>query len=222
MSYIRKSQNPQFKSNKKFVFGKKKCADSDDEEAEQRCQQLTESLISVTGNRIMFHCDITARSSFLLINAFKQAIRNINMLDIDNPTSTPIILHINTDGGEVYKVLSIISYIRSLPYEVHTICEGCVASAGVLLSMAGTKRFIYENAYMLVHEIRSGVWGKYSECIDDMYNNKKIMKDIKKYFKKKSNQYFVEEVMEKILKRDILLNSKKCLKYGLVDEIITF
>ena len=207
------------KNKKKIYFGK--MVDSDDE-TDNGSFTNNENLISVTGNTIIFHSDITAKSSFMLINAFNQAIKNIQLLYPTNPTSIPINLHINTDGGEVYKVLSIISHIKKLPYKVHTICEGCVASAGVLLSMAGNKRSIDENAYMLVHEIRSGMWGKYSECIDDMYNNKKIMKDIKRYFKKESGGKFPEEIMEKILKRDILLNPKKCLKYGLVDKINSF
>tara|TARA_Y100000389_G_scaffold31538_2_gene26713 strand:- start:2441 stop:3085 length:645 start_codon:yes stop_codon:yes gene_type:complete len=212
---------PKFKKNK-FYFGKKqKRMDDDDDDNDPNQMSYTESLISVNGNNIHFHCDITANTCFKLINSFNLAIKNIQAMDSINPTQYPIYLHINTDGGEVYKVLAVISHIKKLPYKVITICEGCVASAGVLLSLAGHERWIYDNAYMLVHEIRSGMWGKYSECIDDMYNNKKIMKDIKKYFKKETNDKFPEEIMEKILKRDILLNPKKCLKYGLVDKVIS-
>ena len=211
-----------FKKNIKVINWKKPKNEDDSDGDNDNDNHLTDSLISVNGNTVMFHSDITAKTSFLLINAMKEAIRNINELNRTDPTSVPIKLHINTNGGEVYKVLAIISFIKSIPYEVHTICEGCVASAGVLLSIAGDKRYMYENAYMLVHEIRSGMWGKYSECIDDMYNNKRIMKDIKKYFKKQSNDLFKEEQMESILKRDIILKAKKCLKYGLIDEIIYF
>ena len=211
----------QFKKSFKPYFGINK-PKSQEEEEESEEQRLNEHLISVNGNTIMFHSDITSKSSFMLINAFNIAINNIQKLNPNDPTSIPINLHINTDGGEIYKVLGIIAHMAKLPYKINTICEGCVASAGVLLSMAGNERSIDENAYMLVHEIRSGMWGKYSECIDDMYNNKKIMKDIKKYFKKQSNNKFPEEIMEKILKRDILLDPKKCLKYGLVDKINTF
>lgn len=217
-------KRPQFKKSK-ILFGKNKIINSENDIAEEEDNQeeLIQNMgsnILINGTHLYFHGDITGPSCLRLISSINKIVSYTMLIDPINPYSIPIYLHINTDGGEVYKVLGVISHIKTLKNKIITICEGCVASAGVLLSLSGSERWIYSNAYMLVHEIRSGVWGKYSECIDDMYNNKKIMKDIKKYFNKETHNKFPEDIMEKILKRDILLKPKKCLKYGLVDKII--
>ena len=62
----------------------------------------------------------------------------------------PIKLYITSEGGLVYQVFSLIDTIQNLRVPVHTICKGFVASAGTLLSLAGKKRFITENSYMLI------------------------------------------------------------------------
>ena len=75
-----------------------------------------------------------------------------------------IYIHICSDGGEIFSALSVIDTILSSKIDIVTVCEGCVASAGVLISLAGKERFIRKHAYMMIHEIRSGCMGKYSEC----------------------------------------------------------
>jgi ATP-dependent protease ClpP protease subunit len=48
--------------------------------------------------------------------------------------------------------------------------EGYVASAGTLIAIVGTKRFMQPNAYMHIHELTCGVWDKMS-YITDTFNN---------------------------------------------------
>ena len=64
------------------------------------------------------------------------------------------------------------------------------------------------------------VGGTYSNCKDDMENNNKLMKHINKIIIKKSQGKFPEHKLNKIMKRDLLLSAKMCLKYGLIDEIV--
>ena len=72
----------------------------------------------------------------------------------------------------MYAALSVVENIRRCKYKIITICEGLVASAGVLISMATNERHIGKHSYMLIHEIRSTAWGKFTELKDDMKNNK--------------------------------------------------
>ena len=51
-------------------------------------------------------------------------------------------------------------------------------------SLAGKKRFITENSYMLIHEIRSGTWGKFSHMCESVENSKQLMEHIKSYYVK--------------------------------------
>ena len=76
------------------------------------------------------------------------------------------------------------------------------------------------NSYMLIHEIRSSYWGRYSECQDDLENQDLLMKDLKDYIVKKTNGKLKGTSLDNVLKRDLLWDSTKCISMNLVDEII--
>lgn len=133
-------------------------------------------------------------------------------------TAQPIKLHITTYGGTVYDVFSVIDTIKNMKVDVHTICKGIVASAGTLLSLAGKKRYITENSYMLIHEVRSGMWGKYSDIKEEYENVTELMEHLKKYYIK--NTKITEEEIVEQLRKDTMWNAQKCLEKGLVDEIL--
>ena len=130
----------------------------------------------------------------------------------------PIKLYITSGGGSVYNVLSAIDTIKNMRIQVNTYVKGFAASAATLLSLSGKKRFITENSYMLIHEIRSATWGKFSEIKDD-FNNMTVLNDhIKNYYIK--NTKLTKEELDEQLKQDVIWNPEKCLEKGLVDEII--
>jgi ATP-dependent protease ClpP protease subunit len=52
----------------------------------------------------------------------------------------------------------------------------------------------------------------------DMKTNKKLMKHFRKVYSKYTD--IPEDVLEKILSKDVILTSEKCLQYGIVTEII--
>jgi ATP-dependent Clp protease protease subunit len=130
----------------------------------------------------------------------------------------PIKLYITSHGGLVYQVFSVIDTIKTMKIPVHTYVKGFAASAATLLSLAGKKRFITENSYMLIHELRAGSWGKFSQLKDD-FNNHTVLNDhIKNYYIK--NTKLTKEELDEQLKSDNIWNPDKCVEKGLVDEII--
>ena len=130
----------------------------------------------------------------------------------------PIRLHITSGGGSVIAAYSIIDCMGELKVPVHTIVDGFAASAATLISVHGTKRFIKKNASMLIHQVRSGMWGKMAELEDDYKNIKKIHERIKDIYEEKTKLKRNELV--KILKHDLDWDAEECLERGLVDEII--
>lgn len=136
--------------------------------------------------------------------------------NIDPP---PIKLHLTTNGGLVHAALSAIDCINEMDgVEVHTIVDGYVASAGTLISVCGDKRFIKRNAVMLIHELRSEMWGKMSDMEDEMKNLKKMSEAIRDIYLQ--NTKLKRADLSRILKKDINWESHECLEKGLVDEII--
>ena len=132
----------------------------------------------------------------------------------------PINLYITSNGGVVYQVFGAIDTIRGMKVPVHTICKGFVASAGTLLSLAGKKRYITESSYMLIHELRAGLWGKFTHLSESLDNSKQLMEHIKNWYLSRTKM--TEEELEEQLKKDVSWNAQMCLEKGLVDEIIKY
>lgn len=129
----------------------------------------------------------------------------------------PIVLHITTHGGLVHAAFSVVDTIRSLRVPVHTVVSGYVASAGTLISLAGKRRFITPNSFMMIHEIRSGFWGRYSDVRVEHENLTKLMEHITRYYVDKTR--ITRERLADMLRTDTDLNATECLELGLVDVI---
>ena len=138
-----------------------------------------------------------------------------NNLDIDPPI---LRLMINSGGGSVTSGISSMDTILRCKVPVHTYVDGFCASAATFLSVVGKKRYMSRNSYMLIHQLSSNFWGKYSEFEDEKQNLDLMMETIKNVYKE-----YTKVPMKKIneiLKHDLLWDASTCLKYGLIDEIV--
>ena len=71
---------------------------------------------------------------------------------------------------------------------------------------------------MLIHQLSSGMWGKYEELKDDMKKSEILMKRIREIYEERTK--IPAKKLNEILKHDLWWDAETCLKYGLVDEII--
>ena len=130
----------------------------------------------------------------------------------------PIKLHINSGGGSVFEGISAQDNILNCRVPVHTVIDGVVASAATFLSLAGTKRSMYRNAWFMIHQIRGGNWGTYTQLNDQKINFDQFMDQLKALYKERSN--VPVDKLDEILEHDIFWDAETCLEYGLIDEII--
>jgi ATP-dependent Clp endopeptidase proteolytic subunit ClpP len=143
----------------------------------------------------------------------KSKLRNVNI----SSEPKPIVLILTTHGGLVHAAFSVVDTIQSLRVPVNTVVCGYVASAGTLISLAGTKRFITPNSFMMIHEIRSGFWGRYSDTRVEYENITKLMEHVTKYYMEKTK--ITKEKLSEMLRADNDLNATECLELGLVHKI---
>jgi|TARA_B100001094_G_scaffold325429_1_gene379739 ATP-dependent protease ClpP protease subunit len=177
------------------------------------------NIVDFSHNRIYFYSGVT-RPKILKLNKgiFNM---NISMLSKTGPLEyapPPIKLHINSYGGSVFAGLSAVDYIKNSKVPVHTVIDGCAASAATLMSCVGERRFMHKNACMLVHQLSGLMWGKFQEMQDDMKNSEMLMKKIKDIYREHTK--IPKREMDNLLKHDIWWEAEKCLEYGLVDELI--
>jgi ATP-dependent Clp protease protease subunit len=181
-------------------------------------QKSPNTYITTTFNHIYFNNDISPDTVFELNKELRNVDNTISIsvatMKIERP---PIYLHLTTDGGVIYSALSVIDCMNSLISPVYTVIDGFVASAGTLISVNGKKRYMCENAYMLIHELRGGFWGKMTEIDEEYINTKRIMKHIIKIYDERTK--IKKKELEGILKKDIIWDIDECINKGLVDEI---
>lgn len=174
--------------------------------------------IRVVDNKIYFYADIDS-FSILELN------RTLQEMDIKLQNTKAMLgcevvceLHICSSGGEIMPAFGAVDAIRNMKSPVHTYIDGGAASAATLLSCVGDKRFIGKHATMLIHQLSSGIYGKFAEIEDEYKNLEDCMKVIKRFYKTYTK--IPMKRLDVILKHDLWLQPDECLQYGMVDEII--
>ena len=217
----------------KSKTNKKRKREDDDEETEEisfldllgglkgNGGHSKDNIVKANGNHIYLYSEIDRKSAYD-VNNYIRTLSN-EILAIHNTMtmteeSTPIYLHINSYGGSIFDALSIIDTIQNCKVPVYSIIEGCAASAATLISVCCTKRFMTKYSYMLIHELRSGIWGKYSEIEEEYENLTSIMETLIEIYKNNTS-IKSEKQLKNLLKKDSWWNSGICLKKGLVDEL---
>ena len=172
-------------------------------------------------NLIYFYSSVTTRENFKLNKEISYLDRQMQMISMKLGLQVPIPIHlrISSYGGSVFAAFSTIDYMNQSKTPIYTYIDGCAACAGTIMSVCGDQRFIGENSYMLVHQLSSQHWGKFQELQDDMKNSESLMKRIKEIYEAKTK--IPKTKMDEILKHDLWWDAKTCMKYGLVDEILT-
>ena len=179
-----------------------------------------DNVVETKNNSVYFQSEVT-RPKILLLNKNlhelgKYLVNQANLLGSTLPAD--IHLHINSFGGSVFAGLSATDYVKSSPVPIRTVVEGCAASAATLFSVVAHHRVIRRNSFMLIHQLSSGMWGKYEEMKDAMENNDLFMRIIKDIYEEHTK--LPKRKINEILKRDLWFDAETCLEYGLVDEII--
>ncbi len=193
---------------------------SDEDAGPKASEKKEPAFLEVVENRIYFYSEIDRDKVLVLTRTLKNLNNELLVREktMELKLAHSIFLHINSNGGNLFSGLACMDSILQSDIPVTTIVDGACASAATLLSIVGKKRFINAHAYMLIHQLSSFMWGKYAEFKDEMENLDKLMKVIKDVYGKYTK--VPTSKLEEILTHDLWFDAKKCLEYGLVDEIL--
>jgi ATP-dependent protease ClpP protease subunit len=196
--------------------------DDDDEDTELNMpniiinKQISNSIYSNI-NHIYFNSDIDSNSAFNLNKELRTMEIKLKTMSVSlNIKQMPIYLHLTTNGGSIHSALSIIDCMNSISVPIYTVIDGYVASAGTLISVSGAKRFIGKNAYILIHELRSGVWGKMTYLEEEFSNFMKVQEHLTNIYIDKTS--ITKKKLVKMLKKDIEWNAEDAINFGIADE----
>ena len=131
-----------------------------------------------------------------------------------------ITMYINSPGGSITSMWSIIDTMNLISCEVSTVCIGMAASAGSAVLVAGAKgkRFILPHAKIMIHQPSSGTQGKISD-IEIAFNESQKTKELMHRFMAEKTGQTVAQIT-KDMDRDTWFTAEESLKYGLIDKIL--
>ena len=173
-------------------------------------------------NHIYFKTDVTKESIDKLateIDNLNSKMNNISKKSLLGTfTPKPIYLHITTNGGDLLAGFFGYDKIKGSKHPINTIIEGCVASAGSLLAMAGQNRYMTPSSHLLIHQLRTGMFGTYEELVDEKNNCHQFMSRLVSMYHTNCNGKMTKTKIKEYLKRDIFWDAKTAMSNGLVDE----
>ena len=188
------------------------------EEEDAEPEEESDKGIIIQDNDIYFYSPVSSESVLKLNTAIKSITKCLQMWGIQfGVEPPPINIYIHSEGGEVHSALSTFDLIHNNPVHINTIITGNASSAATIISMAGHTRKITANSYMLIHNISSVFWGKMHEFEDEMKNMAKLTTNLKKIYNECGN--ITKKQLDDLLRKDLLLDAKTCIRYGFVDEI---
>ena len=178
-----------------------------------------EKHIAVHENKIYYYAGVNRESAAELNKKIgeleSKSLTLGHNLDIVPPT---LKLLINSGGGSITAGISSMDTILRSKVPIHTYVDGFAASAATFLSVVGNKRYMSRNSYMLIHQLSTNFWGKYSEFEDEKQNLDLMMETIKRVYKEYTK--VPEDTLDEILKHDLMWDAETCKSLGLIDEII--
>ena len=142
------------------------------------------------------------------------------LLYLDSVNKEDISIYINSPGGSITSGMAIYDTMNFIKSDVSTICIGISASMAAFILSSGKKgkRYILENAEVMIHQPLGGVKGQATEIKIAAERILKLKDKLNRILAKNTNKSIKE--IEKDTERDNFLDSKEALEYGIVDKII--
>jgi ATP-dependent Clp protease protease subunit len=125
--------------------------------------------------------DLLDLPQIVRVTKFDEAAAEKFTEEIDKAASNgqPVVpVIVDSYGGQVYSLLTMISVIEQCPIPVATICVGKAMSCGSILMSCGADglRFMDKNATIMVHDVSSMEWGKTQEVKAGAAENERLSK----------------------------------------------
>ena len=153
----------------------------------------------------------------------KDVIQFIISKNLVKPYPKYLQLIINSGGGDLQAAFALIDIMKGSAIPVHTVGLGCVASAAVLIFIAGVKgkRVLTPNTSILSHQYSWGTYGKEHELFSTVKEYELTTKRMMNHYKKCTG-LTEKKIREHLLPpQDIWLSATEAKKLGLCDSIKT-
>lgn len=142
------------------------------------------------------------------------------LMFLDSSDKSDITMHIDSPGGSVKSGLSMVDVMEYISCDIRTVNTGMAASMGSVLLGAGTKgkRSSLRFSKTMLHQSSGGAGGNIQDARINMREWEKVNNILFELLGSYCNKP-AEQVMEDAT-RDLWLDAKEALEYGIIDEIV--
>jgi ATP-dependent Clp protease protease subunit len=155
------------------------------------------------------------------LNTCKQAVEWILEANFSEETPEMLNLIITSPGGDLNAAFALVDVMRGSSIPIRTVGLGQVASAGLMIFIAGTngQRILTPNTSILSHQYSWGAFGKEHELFAQIKEFDLTTKRMVSHYKKCTGLK-EEQIREYLLPpQDIWLSSAEAKKLGLCDDV---
>ena len=174
--------------------------------------------VKVVGNEILFYGDIDRDNALEFVLQFKKLEIELLKKKAELVGYEPQIrISIMSDGGDIFSGLNMMNVLERSRVKVVTIAQGSCCSAATFVFLGGSERRIGKNAYLLIHQLTTELWGNFQDLRNEMKTSAKFMKMLKKMYMSKTE--IPEKKFKRLMKKDIYLSPDKCIKYKIAHVV---
>lgn len=174
---------------------------------------------------LLEECKLRNNPVIIRVNKFDEesASKFNSALSAAQNSGQPIVpVVIDSYGGQVYALTSMVDAIRASTIPVATIIEGKAMSCGAMLASFGAKgyRFVAPTATIMIHEVSSGMHGKVEEIKADAAETERLNKWAMDSLDQNAGRtpgYFAGLIHEKA-HADWYLTPDELISHGLADH----
>ena len=141
---------------------------------------------------------------------------------LQDPTQLlkPIIININSPGGDVDELVGLVDLLESIPAPVITRAYGQVCSCGFVLFCMGDERYVGNNTSLMYHELSYGIYGKNSEIKNYNSYATKLQKRLDKLICAKTGLTLKKLNEWRKGGYDVWLDAKEAVELGIATDFL--
>lgn len=146
-----------------------------------------------------------------------------NIIFLDTLSDDPIILYLNTPGGDVYSGLALYDTIKACRSHVTILATGSLMSMGTIILQAADERHLTPNCRTLLHHGWAGAEGNYKDFVAAATDAKALAERTSEILLAKIREKkprYTSKQLDKLLTVDKYMWPKEFVDMGLADKIV--
>jgi ATP-dependent Clp protease protease subunit len=167
------------------------------------------------------------RDVYLIGDIEKDSARAVieRLRELANDSSKPIVLYVNSAGGNVTDGLAIHDTIRHLVtrgVEITVVVQGMAYSMGSVVLQAASpgKRFAFPHSWMMIHEpAKWAGWQSTTAAAQHLDRLKQMQSQIYRILADRSGKP-LRQIIRDTKRTDFYLDAARAKEYGLIDEVL--